>query len=368
METQTPRLLWHKNSGIWKNLDLSWRSNAISVSLWQLSDNRKEVLTVMQANIIASTVDHGTSSISKAYASLLSSERIHYLPDGIKRGGPKPLLSAVRKLYQWEKQHKSTLCLFNTPTLLGAYLPKLSGDMRRVAILDWTANCPYDPDKPPKMLHDSIYRHAFKRLHSVASPSKEFIKFYSTEKHPIVKIDYPLPYPEIEPRPKTMTGKVGVLFIGADYKRKGGDLLLDLWMKRQPRDAHLSFVCPKPPQAPTCKSVSFLKNIQSGTNGHRKLFEQNQILILPSKAEPYGYVLLEAINFGLIPITPMSTGASDVVKRAGGIVSQTPTEAIEAAFNLMEQTAELEQRSAKICAFTQGYNDICLAKLESLFT
>ena len=285
------------------------------------------------------------------------------MPDGIIRGGFKPLLEAAQFL---RKQQRDTLCLFNTPTLLGAFIPRNGKRTKRVAILDWTANCPRVADKPHRRLYDTVYRIAFSRMDAVASPSKEFRDFYTSKRTTIRPILYPLPYPEYRPEPRALEGGIKVLFIGADLERKGGHLLLDGWETNQPEGMSLTFVTPKSPDR-CIEGVSFRNDIEAGTPEHRQLFETHDLLILPSYSEPFGYVLLEAINFGLVPLTPQTTGAADIVKDAGGLLSATPESCIEDLFTLVSRRPEIETRKRQVCHYNAEHNETCLRQLRQLF-
>jgi glycosyltransferase involved in cell wall biosynthesis len=316
--------------------------------------------------VIASTVDHGTSSITSAYLALLKPHAHLLLPDGVKRGGLRPLLHASKVLQSWQRQDARILCLFNMPTLLGAYVPRIKRKTKRVAILDWTANCPKCVGKPYKRLYDIVYRIAFSRLDAVASPSKEFREFYSNEKTKISPILYPLPYPEHQPKPRLLEGNIKVLFIGADLERKGGHQLLHAWESHQPQEMELTFVTPAPPDR-RIEGVTFRNDINAGTDGHRKLFETHDLLILPSYSEPFGYVLLEAINFGLVPLTPRSTGAAEIVENAGGFLLDTPESCIENLFSLQTQRQEIEARKHKVCQYNPAHTATCIEQIRQLF-
>lgn len=251
----------------------------------------------ISVGVLAGTVDYGTSSITSAYLKLLDPVHLFLMTDPIRQGGGMPFLRASHSLLEWEREGSHTLCLFNAPILLGGYLPH-SRTIRRVAILDWTADCPMIKGARPRRFYDGIYRYAFSRFDCVATPSDAFASFYSSNQSEIREIEYPLPYPDCKATPKRIDRTVRVLFVGADYKRKGGDLLLDRWSKKHPRNARLTFVCPDPPQG-HIDGVDFLRSIQSVTAEHEDLFKTHHILILPSHNEPFGYVLLEAINFGI---------------------------------------------------------------------
>ncbi|MDQ8195930.1 glycosyltransferase [Coraliomargarita sp. SDUM461004] len=316
-------------------------------------------------NIISATVDLGTTSITSAYQKLLNPQNVFCMSDGVRVGGINTLLTPSRLLWQWEKNATNTLFIFNTPTLIGGYLPKLQG-CKRAAIIDWTANHPIAKGKSFKPLYDKIYRKAFANLDSIATPLPGLAKAYTDSRYQFKHTYYPLPYPELRPSPKLIESKIQLLFIGADYKRKGGDLLLNEWAKMRPKDTELTFVCPNPP-IEKMDGVTFLKDIQAGTSEHQALLEEHDILILPSHTEPFGYALLEAINFGMATATTQQTGAAKIVEESGGIVGANSIETIQKTFILCNQPEVIRQISKQSCEFLEPYNQKVKQSIYDLF-
>ena len=316
--------------------------------------------------VLASTVDLGTSSISSAFLKLLGNPEHQTLPDGIRRGGLRPLIRASHAIQSWQRGGHSMLFLFNTPTLLGGFVPRWKSDGKRVAILDWTANSPRIASRPVRKVYDQIYRSAFRRLDAVASPSRAFREFYSSSSQPIATIDYPLPYPEHQPVFRKTGRVIRALFVGGDLTRKGGRLLLDQWESSRPQSMTLTLVTSKQNirEIPGAKLVFGLK---AGTVEHRDLFRSHDVLILPSLLEPYGYVVMEAINFGVVPLTPVSTGAAEVVSKSGGIVSDSPESCIDSLFALENGQAEIDERKLRVLGYAKGHNWACLEQLRNLF-
>jgi glycosyltransferase involved in cell wall biosynthesis len=315
--------------------------------------------------ILAGAVDHGTSSISASFVTSLEVSDSRQLSQGVREGGILPLLSAILRMYKWEARGCHTLCLFNTPALIGGLLPNLFR-RKRVAILDWTWDCPEVEGRKKKYLYDAIYRLAFRALYKVASPSTQFISFYSSKKKRVVSVKYPMPLPDLSVPKCENSGQTRILFIGADFKRKGGDILLSLWKEVRPQKCSLTFVCPIPP-VEKVDGVTFQKEINSGTSEHKKLFFDHDILLLPSKLEPFGYVLLEAISFGLVPVTTSCVGAASIVLDAGGYVEESPEEAILKCFSLAQERESLSQSIERISSYKLKYKNEFLSSISSLF-
>lgn len=309
----------------------------------------------MNLSVLASTADHGTRSISRAFVNSLSPARVMFMPNGFKRSGWCALLESIRFIREADKEGQPVLCLFNAPVLLAAIAPRKKG-AKRIGILDWTEAYPSGKSGWEMWIYNRIYVWAFKRLDVVASPVAGFRDYYNRYGANIQECLYPLPtiHHDVRGRAKTPS-LVRILFIGADYKRKGGDVLLEMWRKDRPPSIELTFVCPNPP-VDTMESVRFLTNIKSGSDEHQNLFAEHDLLILPSKQEPFGYVLLEAVSSGMAVVTTRAAGASDLVREAGGFVEKSPEDAVKKCFNICQSQTLLAQTKSATTAFVRNYN------------
>lgn len=96
-----------------------------------------------------------------------------------------------------------------------------------------------------------------------------------------------------EPVPKA-------LFVGYEFERKGGKVLLEAWRKviETVPDAVLTVVGPPRDNAPLPKGVVWRGRI-SDRDEVRRLYEEAAVFVMPSLFEPWGHVFLEAMGFGL---------------------------------------------------------------------
>jgi len=276
------------------------------------------------------------------------------MPNGFKRSGGRALLEGIRFLREADEDGRPVLCLFNAPVLLAAIAPRKRGSMR-IGILDWTEAYPSGKSGWKMWIYNHIYVWAFRRLDVVASPVSGFRDYYNRYGANIQECLYPLPKMGHDFRHCTSDSKiVRLLYIGADYKRKGGDVLLEMWRNNRPPCAELTFVCPHPP-FDSMEGVRFLTDIKAGSEEHRQLFSEHDLLILPTKQEPFGYVLLEAISSGLAIVTTRMPGALDLAREAGGLIAHTPEEAVCQSFALCRSQFMLAKCKSATKAFAHHY-------------
>jgi glycosyltransferase involved in cell wall biosynthesis len=90
------------------------------------------------------------------------------------------------------------------------------------------------------------------------------------------------------------------LFVGVDFDRKGGAVLLDAWplVRRQIADAELVIAGPKrQPRRRLPPGVVWVGRVDR--SALEELYRSASVFVLPSLFEPWGHVFLEAMGYGL---------------------------------------------------------------------
>jgi glycosyltransferase involved in cell wall biosynthesis len=115
--------------------------------------------------------------------------------------------------------------------------------------------------------------------------------------------------------------KITLLFIGKDWHRKGGDIVLQVaqHLHQQQHHVELHLIGCHPPKSvavPTyIKSHGYIsKNTKAGIEKISQLLYESHFLFVPSRAEAYGLVFCEANAFGLPCITTQVGGIETIVK------------------------------------------------------
>ncbi len=119
---------------------------------------------------------------------------------------------------------------------------------------------------------------------------------------------YDLPRPE----PRTDAPPT-VLFVGNDFARKGGPVLLEAFrqVRHEVPDARLLLVGATPPVAPQA-GVEVLGRVHDRDRLHR-LYRSSTAFCLPSLFDPFPLVLLEAMAHGMPVVATPTCGVPDLV-------------------------------------------------------
>jgi glycosyltransferase involved in cell wall biosynthesis len=305
--------------------------------------------------LVSAVVDHGTRSIAEAYQRELQPYRMVGIPNSLASLGWKGMLALRKELTTAAEGATSIVCLHHGALIAVALLMQRRKGVKRFAVLDFTRAFPSRRQDRYIRIYNPIFNRLLKRFDSVFSPARKFCEFYQEEHRiPVAETFYPLPYPDHLGSEDPPSASPRLLFIGADYQRKGGDLILDAWAKHPPAGATLTFVCPNPPEI-NLPGVEFLTKIKAATPEHLSILQSHDVFILPSRREAYGYAALEALNFGQVVVTSKQTGIAPHVEDAGGIVGDSPEEAVEQALTLLSRPDDIADRRARIRAFMAGY-------------
>jgi glycosyltransferase involved in cell wall biosynthesis len=103
-----------------------------------------------------------------------------------------------------------------------------------------------------------------------------------------------------------------ILFVGGDFQRKGGELLLQVFRRRFRGLAELIIVTRDP--VPEEAGVTVHRNVAANSPQLRELYATSDIFALPSRADCYSLVCLEALAAGLPLVATRVGGIPDVVR------------------------------------------------------
>lgn len=166
---------------------------------------------------------------------------------------------------------------------------------------------------------------------------------------------------------------VHFLFVGVDWKRKGGQLAVELIRQIMSRgiDAKLDIVGCMPPEE--VKKLSFVachgflsKWVDEESARLWTLYARARFFIMLPEAECYGCVFCEANAFGLPIITRATGGVGEIVKNEinGLVVVEDRKEVVEELVNLCQDQAKYRKMALRaLNEYETRLNWDCFAKV-----
>ena len=147
--------------------------------------------------------------------------------------------------------------------------------------------------------------------------------------------------------PKTETDKarLNILFVGGNFIRKGGDLLLRVYNQHFAGRADLHLVTQEPP-ADLPPNVFVHTGLGANDPRLRKLYEQADSFVLPTRADVSSIVSLEAMATGRPVIATRMGGIPDIVAEGetGYLIEPDDAEALTKHMTALLEDASLRRR------------------------
>ena len=222
-------------------------------------------------------------------------------------------------------------------------------------VTDWTRKL-YDPLTGNKMSPSwltAIHRQVLKTQKYVIGITDavlaEIAQDYGIAKDKLRKGRLPFA-PDLEmfqPSPNRDDNMIKILFVGGDFDRKGGDLLLD-WFNRQ-QNKHLQMTMVTGHPVGNHPGVQVESNVQYGQPKHVELYKSHDILVLPTKCDSYPSVLGEAACSGLAVLTTdKALGAPEIIENGGnGFICSEQQDLLEQLDTLIQDKVLIEAMKSR---------------------
>ena len=141
--------------------------------------------------------------------------------------------------------------------------------------------------------------------------------------------------------------RVRLLFVGADFRRKGGPLLLDALRGRLGDDCELHVVTRS--EVPAQPNVVVHRDLHANSPALLDLFAQADVFVLPSHADCLAVVLMEATAAGLPVITTDIAALPEAVEpgESGLLVPSGNGFALQQALTSLVYDADRRQRMGR---------------------
>lgn len=148
-----------------------------------------------------------------------------------------------------------------------------------------------------------------------------------------------------QPRPHTDRGAATILFVGGEFRRKGGDDLLWAFTQLPRGSAELVLVSRSAPSA-LPDGARVVDDLQPNDPRLVELFHTSDIFALPSHAETFGIAAVEASAAGLPVVASAVGGLTDIVvhEETGYTIRPGDREALATRLRLLIDEPELRQR------------------------
>ena len=222
-------------------------------------------------------------------------------------------------------RHQFDVVFFNTqvPAVLGTPLARhvpyvVSTDITPIQYDDMAMLYNHRPDKPGPMkwlkhcANKETLRRAARVLPWTHWVRNSMIKDYgvSPDRMTILPAGVDTKFWTLKPG-FNRSERFKILFVGGDFARKGGDILLQAFHSLPANLAELHIVTRS--DVPDGENIHVYRNMQPNTIKLLTLYHNADAFILPTGADAFGFVLVEAMACGLPVITTRVGGVSEVV-------------------------------------------------------
>lgn len=173
---------------------------------------------------------------------------------------------------------------------------------------------------------------------------EEIIKDYGIHRDKIKKAKFPFSYylETFHPSVNRQDGEVRILFIGGDFYRKGGDILLQ-WFKQQ-NNPSLKLTIVTKSTVENYPEVTIKNNINCDQPEHAEIFKYQDIFVLPTNCDAYPLVLGEAACAGLAILTTKNAlGAPEIVQQGvNGYICDSQEQLLKQLENMIVNKSLIE--------------------------
>jgi glycosyltransferase involved in cell wall biosynthesis len=250
------------------------------------------------------------------------------------------MFSLRKVVSSYVKANKTVLFNGLSPAFLsyGAWDPK-----NTAIVFDWTRLL-YPSILGEEIKKDWIFylhRYALQRCPKILCWTDAIMhnlqEHYGVKRSQLYKVPSPFLVEEFDIPPRPTPRRPRVLFVGGDLKRKGGDILLGEYLATFKSSCMLTMVTND--EAANIEGVNFRPGVCYGTNEHKKIYEEHDILVLPTRIDAYAHVLGEASAAGLAVVTTKyALGAPEIVlDGVSGYITETQADCMNALGQLIEQ-------------------------------
>lgn len=262
-------------------------------------------------------------------------------PEGVLRNRIERLAhsSALNRHLDTAQKEGLQILIFSLTTALHAIPFAVLHPRRFSLMLDWTRLMQADffgtpisgPEKLIMQFHKFILSKAYKILCPTDVCLEHLHQRYGVPESQLCKILMPINLDYFCPAewpPAPPTERARVLFVGGNFRAKGGDFLLDWFFKEGHQLCDLTIVTHEAKPENTLPTLTWKNGV--GQTELRSLYRDHDILCHPSRWHSFGLVMGEAAACGLAVITCRSAlGSAELIDNGvSGTIADSPQECI----------------------------------------
>ncbi|HEX4385651.1 MAG TPA: glycosyltransferase family 4 protein [Myxococcales bacterium] len=140
-----------------------------------------------------------------------------------------------------------------------------------------------------------------------------------------------------------------ILFVGGDFLRKGGDMLIDVFRKRLKGKAELVLVTQA--EIPEEPGIFVHRNLGANSPKLRELYANCDVFTLPTRADCYSLVCMEALAAGMPLVATRVGGIPDMIREGetGHLVDRDDAGALGDALESLVSSREKRVEMGRKC-------------------
>jgi glycosyltransferase involved in cell wall biosynthesis len=154
-------------------------------------------------------------------------------------------------------------------------------------------------------------------------------------------------FPDPSTRGTRRPGPMRILFVGGDFERKGGDLLLDVFRKYLRATCELHLVTNA--DVPSRDGVWSYRGVKPHSRELLALYADADVFAFPTRADCYGVVLSEAMASSLPIVTTRVAAIPEAVQdgESGFVIESDDAEALRDRLERLAQSPELRAQMGR---------------------
>lgn len=185
----------------------------------------------------------------------------------------------------------------------------------------WYGHPYFDPEslsaKVKHILTRSVYRKAFHLLPLSTKVRDSLIDDYQIPPEKITVVPPGINLQKFSFSARNTEDRLkknfNIVFVGADFLRKGGDILVSIAAMQEFQDVQFNLIT-KSYSGPTLSNLTVYDNISPNTDLIVKLLHEADIFVMPTRADTFSIASLEAMATGLPVVAVAVGGIADIVE------------------------------------------------------